>query len=127
MVGRLASETVSVNRKWDQTGRLAVRSAEAEAAQIDAVSASFKTAAPISSMDVPPRQQVYQRHRSAPGQEGDIPVQPVRAENGLIDVVDTQQLVVDKTFDEFEGAKSGQNRDRQAPGRPEVNKTRRAP
>ena len=49
-------------------------------------------------------------HRSAPDQKADIPVDPLVPRDGLVDVVQAKQVVVDHAFNDVESTETHQHR-----------------
>src|SRR3954447_15419528 len=60
----------------------------------------------------------YDEHRRTPHQEADVPIDTVLDRNQLIDMVNAEDLVVNKALDHIENPKAYQNRANEQPVRP---------
>ena len=58
------------------------------------------------------------QHCSTPGQEADIPEDPLLPRHCLVDVVDAEQVMIDDPFDQVEQTEADQERAGEQLGRP---------
>ena len=59
-----------------------------------------------------------EQHRGTPGQEADVPEDPLLARHCLVDMVDAEQVMVDGPFDQVEQTEADQERAGEQLGRP---------